>query len=184
MPKIPNPPPEDVLVIDLTKYKSFLVDLPDGAMRGMRSEQDGWDDVVQEITSNQPVYGEAAGITGADFKQFTDYNAQYDLIMAELPRLKKAVEILTESAANTDDRRQRLAAVFANGAEDRAQATGNEALRTAYEKTCAYRSAIADKAAKTRKKNEEKKAEEAKAEEAKAAGGGTPPADPPIGGTP
>lgn len=179
MPKIPNPPPEDVLVIDLSKYKSFLVDLPDGAMRGMRTEQEGWDDVVQEITSNQAVYGEAAGITVADFKQFTDYNAQYDLIVAELPRLKKAVEILTESAANTDDRRQRLAAVFAKSAEDRAQATGNEALRTAYEKTRGYRSAVGDKAAKTRKKNEEKKAEEAKA-----AGGGTPPADPPIGGTP
>ncbi len=176
MPKIANPPPEDVLVIDLTKFKNFLVDLPDGAMRGMRTEQDGWGDVVQEITSNQVAYGEAAGITGADFKQFTDYNAQYDQLIAELPRLKKAVEILTESAANIDDRRQRLAAVFANSAEDRAKATGNQALANAYEKTRAYRSAIADKGAKTRKKNEEKKAEEA----AKGAGGATPPVEPPT----
>lgn len=176
MPKVANPPPDDVLTIDLTKLKSFLVDLPDGAMRGMRTEQEGWDEVVLEIANNQAVYGEAAGITAADFKQFTDYNDQYQQIMAELPRLKKAVEILTESAANTDDRRQRLATVFANSAEDRAKATGNGALMTAYEKTRAYRSAIADKAAKTRKKNEEKKAEDV----AKSANGGTPPVTPPV----
>jgi hypothetical protein len=175
MPKIPNPPPEDVLQIDLMKFKSFLVDLPEGAMRGMRTERDGWDDVVQEITSNQIVYGEAAGITGADFQQFTDYNTQYELITAELPRLRKAVEILTESAANIDDRRQRLAGIFAKSAEDRAHATANEALRTAYEKTRTYRSAIAEKAAKTRKKNEEKKAAEAAGEAAKPGDGGAPP---------
>jgi hypothetical protein len=66
--RIPNPPPDGIFSIDLTPYQSFLVDLPQGAMRGMRTEQDGFPSVLQEITSNQPKLGDRAGITNTDYE--------------------------------------------------------------------------------------------------------------------
>jgi hypothetical protein len=165
MSKVPNAPPDDIFKIDLGPLKSFLVDLPPGAMKGMRQEQQGWESAEHEITGNQATYGERAGITTTDFNKFVALNNQYNQILAQLPLLEKAVEILTESLAHADNLRHRLATTFADSAEAHANAEGGDpTLRTAYEKTIAYRSVIADKAAKTRKKNEEAK---------KAQGGGT-----------
>jgi hypothetical protein len=158
MSRVPNAPPEDIFTINLALLRSFLVDLPPGAMHGMRRQQEGWEDVGYEITSNQATYGERAGITATDFNKFVALNSQYAQILAELPRVEKAVEVLTESVAHADNLRHRLITTFANSAEAHARAEGGDpTLLTAYEKTIAYRGVIADKAAKTRKKNEEAK---------------------------
>jgi regulator of replication initiation timing len=156
--RIPNPPPADIFSIDLNPYKPFLIDLPQGAMRGMRTEQDGLPSVIQEITSNQPKLGDRAGITATDFDKFVNLNDQISKVEEQLPRMAKSVEILVESLAHIDNLRHRLAAQFADAAEAHAKAEGNDpTLLTAYEKTIAYRGVIADKAVKTRKKNEEAK---------------------------
>jgi hypothetical protein len=164
MSRVPNPPPDDIFKLSLVSLKSFLVDLPPGARIGMRQEQEGWPAVAHEITSNQPTYGDRAGITATDFNKFVVLNDQYDQILAQLPQVQKAVEVLVESLAHVDNQRHRIATQIADSAEAHANAEGRDpTLRTAYEKTIAYRAVIADKAAKTRKKNEEAK---------KAAGGG------------
>ncbi|MFT3765900.1 MAG: hypothetical protein QM820_10335 [Minicystis sp.] len=156
--RIPAPPPEIIFAIDLLPLKGFLVDLPPGAMRGMRHEQDGWEDAEQEIVNNQPKYGDRAGITNGDFTRFVALNDQFDQLEPQLPVLEKAEEILLESLAYVDDQRHKLVTQFAESAEDHASAEGDHpALLTAYEKTIAYRAVIAEKAAKTRKKNEEAK---------------------------
>jgi peptidoglycan hydrolase CwlO-like protein len=156
--RTPSPPPDIIFAIDLNPLKPFLVDLPPGATRGMRTEQEGWDDVVHEIVTSQAKYGDRAGITATDFQRFVALNDQYAQVEAQLPVLEKAEEILTESLAHVDSQRHKLITIFADAVEDHASTEGGDpTLLTAYEKTIAYRGIIADKAAKTRKKNEEAK---------------------------
>jgi peptidoglycan hydrolase CwlO-like protein len=96
--------------------------------------------------------------------------------MAQLPAALKLVEILHESKAAIDDKRQRLISAFAQPAESRAKAQGNDTtLLAKYEKTRAYRSAIAEKGAKTRKKKEAEAAETKKAEEEAKSAASNPP---------
>ncbi|WP_437586162.1 hypothetical protein [Sorangium sp. So ce1000] len=156
--RAPNAPPENIFAIDLKPLKPFLVDLPAGAMRGMRQEQEGWAEAYAEITGNQPKHGDAAGITATDFATFTALHTQYDQIAAELPAVEKAHEVLVESQAYVDDARHKLITQFAEAVEAHAKGEGGApTLLTAYEKTIAYRSVIADKGVKTRKKREEEK---------------------------
>ncbi|APR75747.1 Hypothetical protein A7982_01093 [Minicystis rosea] len=158
-PKIPNAPPDDIFTIDLKPLKGILVDLAPGATRGMRTEQDGWNAARSEILSNQAKLGERAGITATDFNRFVALDGQYGQIVAQLPRVRKAAEVLRESLAHVDNQRHKLATQFADSAESHADAEGGDpTLLTAYEKTIAYRSVIADKAAKTKLKNEAAKA--------------------------
>ena len=156
--KIPNPPPDSIFVINLLPYQAFLVDLPPGATRGMRTEQEGWEGAHSEIVANQATLGDRAGITTTDFNRFVAFDDQHGQILAQQPRVSKAVEVLEESLSHLDNQRHKLVTQFANAAESHAAAEGGDpTLLTAYEKTIAYRAIIADKAVKTRKKNEEAK---------------------------
>jgi hypothetical protein len=49
-------------------------------MQGMRTEQEGFDDVVEEIIANQRKHGEAAGITAADVALLQTSGEQIALI--------------------------------------------------------------------------------------------------------
>ena len=169
--RIPNAPPDNIFSIDLTPYKSFLVDLPPGATVGMRSQQEGYTAVFTEIVGNQPKHGDRAGIT-TDYNRFVALHEQYGQILAQIPKVKKAVEVLRETAAHLDNQRHRLATQFADSAERHAQTEGNDpTLLTAYQSTIGYRSVIADKAVRTRQENEA----------AKQAGGSAPaPPAPPT----
>lgn len=155
MPTDPNAPLMGSLKIDVTSMAAFLKDLPPNGMLGMRTEQDGYAEVLLEIKSNQAQYGDAAGITATDYQTLITTDEQYAQIMAHLPAARKLVEILIESKAALDDKRQRMISTIAKGAEERAKVNADgPTLLAKYEKTRAYRSAIADKAVKTRKKNE------------------------------
>lgn len=124
----------------------------------MRQEQWGWEEAEHEIVTNQPKYGDRAGITATDFARFVALNDQYDQIEAQIPLLEKAEEILLESLAHIDNQRHKLLTQFAGSAESHASAEGGDpTLLTAYEKTIAYRAVVADKAVKTRQKNAEAK---------------------------
>ena len=156
MPRVPNAPPTAIFGIDLSPSKSFLVNLPAGAMIGMRREQAGFPAVFQEIVSNQAMYGERAGITATNYAKFAVLNEQHGWIRANLPVVEKALEVLRESLAHVDNLRHRLAVAFADAAESHARAEGGDpTLLTAYAKTIAYRAVIADKAVKARKKSGE-----------------------------
>jgi hypothetical protein len=173
--RTPNPPPDLIFTLALMPLAPFLVDLPPGATRGMRRKQPGWEAVVAEVTANQKKHGDAAGITDGDFQRFLDLNDQMAQIEAQIPIAEKAVEVLTESLAYTDNLRHQLATRFADSAEEHAQSEGGDpTLLTAYEKTIAYRAVSADKGVKTRQRNEEAK---------KAAGGKGPTSPGGAGGS-
>jgi len=149
----------DALVHDCTMLAPFLVDLPERARLGMRAAQEGFSEVVTEIHTNQAALGDKAGITHSDVQALQESNERIALIDARLPALKKLVEMLEETRAVEDDKRQRLAYAFADSIERRAKATGDKGLLAKYEKTRKYRSAIAMKGVKTRMKSAAAEAE-------------------------
>ncbi len=135
----------DALVHDCTALAPFLVDLPEGGRRGMRSEQEGFSEVVAEILTNQVALGDKAGITKSDIDSFQESNQRIAMIDARLPALRKLVETMEETRALEDDRRQRQVNAFADSIERRAKTTGDKGLLAKYERTRRYRSAIAMK---------------------------------------
>jgi hypothetical protein len=73
------------------------------------------------------------------------------LSAGNLPALLKAVEVLTETRYLLDDKRQHIVLDAAQAVDRRAKS--NPDLVAKYEKTRAYRSAVAKKAVKTKEKN-------------------------------
>lgn len=153
MPDDPKKPLIGALAIDATPVASFAVDLEAGAMQGMRTEQPGFPDVLKEIFSNQAAMGDLAGVTASDLAELQKTNEQIDQLDVYLPPAEKLAEVLVETRAKLDDKRQRLVSAIAQAVESRAKSSGNQDLLAKYEKTRAYRSAVGLKAARTRRKN-------------------------------
>ncbi|UQA57781.1 hypothetical protein [Polyangium aurulentum] len=153
MPDAFEPVALGVLSIDCSFIAPFVVDLPPGARRGLRVEQEGFEDVVNEILANQPIHGDEAGVTKTDHEAFTVANQRIAQIDAFLPAARKLVELLEETRAALDDQRQRQVSAIADAVEGRAKVHKTGHLLAKYEKTRAYRSAVGFKAAKTRRKN-------------------------------
>lgn len=150
----PKNPELGELHIDASDLASFIVDLQDGATRGMRTEQENFPEVLGEIAANQASLGDKAGITASDYGDLQLANERIAQIDVFLPAARKLVEVLEESRARLDDQRQRAVHGFARSVEDRAKTRDDGAtLLAKYEKTRAYRSAIGVKALKTRLKN-------------------------------
>jgi hypothetical protein len=149
----------NTLLIDATPLAEFIVDLPPGGKLGLQTQQHGYGEAAAEIVSNQAAWGDQAGITAGDFEQLTLANDRIAKIDALLPAARKMVELLEETRAVLDDRRQRQISAIANAAEGRAKVLRKPELLAKYEKTRAYRSAGAMKAARTRRRNESAQAE-------------------------
>lgn len=145
--------PVGSLVVDARVLKDVVVDLPRGAMQGMRTEQPGYEDVVLEIVSNLRALGVESGVAEELVDRLLNFDQQVALIDQILPAALKLVEILGETRAHVDDQRQRLVRAIAEIVEAHAKAMQNPSLLAKYEKTRSYRSASGIKAAKTRNKN-------------------------------
>lgn len=156
-PKTPTPaqgPKPGDLVIDVTALAGILVDLPEGETRGMLTERDGFEEVIAEILANQAPWGEKAGVTATDIEELQEANDVLAKLAPYLPAARKLVEVLEETYAKYDDRRQRFVYTVANGVERRAKSRDDGGtLLAKYQKTRAYRSELGLKAVKTRRRN-------------------------------
>jgi hypothetical protein len=141
------------LAVDATALFNDLVDLAERERQGMRSAQSGYPKAEAEVVANQPVFGERAGITGFVFQQLIHSSEVIEKIDEQLPAVEKLLEILVESRAYHDDRRQRLVSGIAKSVEAQAAALGDSELLAKYQYTREYRSSIANKAARTRRRN-------------------------------
>ncbi len=160
-----HPVPGD-LSIDASELASVIIDLPEGAMRGLRVEQDGLEEVLAEIFANQAEWGEKVGITSGDKLDLETLNVVIRRIDDFVPASQKLVELLLETRAKLDDRRQRLINAIAEGVERRAKSLDyGETLLARYQRTRAYRSAIAKKAARTRRRNAQESVVQSDAQE-------------------
>lgn len=144
--------PVGSLLVDARELEGQLKDLSHGSLRGMRTTQKGYDEVITEIVSNHPLFGSQAGITDDDLRRLEELSELVEKLDRYLPAVKKLHELLRESRAFADDQRERLVCALAGTLEARAKLDRNEAILARYEKTRAYRSAPGVKAAATRRK--------------------------------
>ena len=151
----PKKPLFGELAVDATDLADDLVDLPERARVGMRREQPGYDLAEAEIGANQEKYGERAGITMLTLQELHASTERIAKIKDRLHAARKLVEILEESEAFHDDKRQRLINGIADAVETQARARGDHELLAKYEQTRSYRSAVARKAVRTRQRNQE-----------------------------
>lgn len=154
--KSPGPAEVGSLVIDASALQGMLIDLPEGATQGMRREQDGYDDVHEEIVGHQKEWGEKAGVTQAEVSQIVDLTEKVNKIRSYRPAVAKLLEIIDETLASLEDQRHTVIRTIANTVDAKVtNLKGNEKeeLLAKYEKTRQYRSANANKGAKTRRSN-------------------------------
>lgn len=151
----PKLPMRGALSVDASDMQPDLVDLAERERLGLRSTQPGFAEAQAEIEFNQPTLGGRGGITDFVFQQLRHSSACIKKIDEQLPAVQKLLEILVESRAWHDDRRQRLVSGIAKSVEAQAAALGDHELLAKYQFTREYRSSIARKAARTRKRNQE-----------------------------
>ena len=140
------------LNIDAPELESYLVDLAEGATQGMRREQEGLSEVVQEVTANQEKWGAKAGVTADEVAGIVTTTAQIARLRAYRPAVAKLLEMINETEALLEDKRETLIRSVAESVDAKAKMVGEE-LFAKYEHTRAYRSAVGTKAARTRNKN-------------------------------
>lgn len=165
----PKNPVVGEFVLDGSEFVAYVEDLAPGECQGMQKTREGFELVYREIIDNQKEWGVKAGVLNEDVADLEESNARIARIDVFLPAFRKAVELLTETRYKLDDKRQMLALNTANSVDRRGKDVPE--LFAKYEKTRKYRSEVAMKAVRTRKKNEKESAEakkKAKAEEAPA----------------
>ena len=149
----PKRPMRGELSVDASEMQPYLVDLAERERQGMRAAQPGFFKVLAEIEFNQPTLGPRGGVTDFVFQQLRHSDECIKKIYEQLPAVQKLLEILVESRAFHDDRRQRLVSGIAKSVEAQAAALGDNEILAKYQFTREYRSSIARKAARTRRRN-------------------------------
>ena len=152
MPTGVDPVPMGTLVIDCSALAGYLEDAPPGELAGKQSSQEGFREAALEVISNQAEYGVHVGITASDITKLQEANERVATIDAFLPAARKLVEMLEETRHLIDHRRHlhlyELAAII-----DARSARSSPELLARYEMTREYRSAIANRAVATRRRN-------------------------------
>ncbi len=152
MAKDPKNPVAGDLTIDCTPISDLIIDLPKGAMTGMRREREGLDALLTEVSANQKADGARAGILDSDAQALAKLTEKVLLVRKYKEPLRKLLELVTETEASLDHQRHQHISNIASSVEQRAKMPGNEDLRSLYRATRQYRSAVGKKAAKTRSK--------------------------------
>lgn len=158
-PKYPGP-----YVIDLTLVKDHLVDLAPNAMQGARGEQPNIDGVLEELSTAIPQYANDLEIHPDIYPRVVAANAAIPALTANVKQLEKLLEVAKESLVRLVNNREEDIADIAARAVDKGTRGKKSELLVHFERTIKYRSQIAEKAAKTRKKNAEGETEGGKGE--------------------
>ena len=144
----------DHLILDVRHLAPYVFDVEVRAKQGLRFEQDGFEEAIEEFRLNQANYGERAGISAQDYSMLLELLERRAEIKKHLYKARKIAEKLDESYVVIDDQIQRMVFGFATVIDARAKAFDDEDLLALYERVRAYRSAIGLKAARTRRRNE------------------------------
>ncbi len=141
------------ITVDLANVKDALVDLPPGAMQGVRREQPGIAEVLAELAHALPQYGNDAEVHGAFHARIMQASIDIQKLGEHELILKKLLEVVQESKAQLmNNREYDISAVAAKVVESATRQKKPE-LMAHFEKTLHYRSQTALKGIATRKKN-------------------------------
>jgi hypothetical protein len=142
-------------VIDAQGIHDKLVDIRGGDMQGYMRQKPGFDLVGPELERVMATHGDEAGIHPGVYGSFKEKTALLSQIRALKPAVAKLYEVLCESEVYYEDSRERDITRMAKNVLDAAHHEGKASLLPLFEKTLSYRSQYADKAAATRRKNED-----------------------------
>jgi hypothetical protein len=117
-----------------------------------RLERPGLPEVLKEIYDNQETLGARAGVTAEDILTLQTADVQIATTREYLGTVRQLAGILEYTEADVDEGRHRRINAIATAVDRRLQEAGNEDLALRYAKTRAYRSAIAVKAVRTRRR--------------------------------
>jgi hypothetical protein len=144
--------------VDLSPVASILVDLPKGAMKGLRRQGAGIADVVAELAAAMPTYGAAAGVAPALYTSFTTHTGNIAKLQAVGTLAQKLAEVVTESIALEEDAQAQNLGQIGDAIRSTAKRTKNNSILAPFQKTLAYQSEAGVKAAATRAKKKAAKA--------------------------
>lgn len=161
MATIDGPKYTGSLTVDLASVQDKLIDLAPGAMKGIRAEQEGIDDVKKELAESMPGHADAADIPPQAYQRFLERTALLSQLREKERELLKLVEIVQETRAKTENDREDDISVIAKAAQKAAERKKDPGVAAPFEATIRYNSQIAEKALNTRRKNAEAKAEKA-----------------------
>lgn len=153
MPGPSNTPVFGRFVFDGSEFDDYAKDLPPGGCLGMLTAREGFLEVCEEMLAAHAEWGAKAGIANQEISDLQTVNTRIARIDIFLPAFIKAAEILTETRYALDDQRQRIVFDAAQSIDRRVKR--HPELLARYERTRAYRSAIAKKALRTRARNAE-----------------------------
>lgn len=156
------------LIIDLSPVGNDLIDLPPGAMRGIRGEQEGIEKVNAELAIAIPGYGDAAEIPHQVYKRFQQRTSLLAQLRTHERELEKALEVCRETRAKTENDREDDISIIAKTVQDTARRLKDPGIAAPFQETIRYNGQIAEKAMQTRRKNAEPKADAPKDDEPKA----------------
>lgn len=141
------------ITVDLANVKDALVDLPPGALQGVRREQPGIAAVLAELDHALLQYGNDAEVHGAFHARIMQASIDIQKLGDHEIVLQKMLEVVRESKAQLmNNREYDISAVAAKVVESATRQKKPE-LMAHFEKTLHYRSQAAIKAQATRKKN-------------------------------
>ena len=146
-------------VFNLENVAGDLIDLPDGALKGLRAQQDGLVGVLGELARSVPARGEEAGVSNRVYARIVENTGKIDALAQHERDLEKAREVVRETRRKLEHDREHDIGLVADVVKSTAQRTGDTALIAAFEQTIRYQGQNAAKAAQTRRKNAEAREE-------------------------
>ena len=144
----------------LEDVREELLDLPEGAMKGLRGPQAGIEGVLSELLASIPAHGEEAGVSLRVYARVVESTSRIDLLRSHELALEKAAEVVRETRRKREHDRENDIGLIVDSVKSTAQRTGDKALVAAFEKTIRYNGQIAEKAAQTRRRNADVPAED------------------------
>ena len=143
------------LSLDLTPVAPVLIDLPPGALRGMRREQPGMADVIAELAEAVASNGAAAGVPAEAYKRFVDSTDKLGRVRQQSVLLLKLAEIISETEASYENEREHALSQMVDAVKSTAKRNKNKAVLAPFERAIRYTQQASDKAQKTRKRKAE-----------------------------
>lgn len=153
MARIEGPKYAGPHVIDLTPHEAHLVDLAPNAMQGARGVQPNIEAVLKELAAAIPQYADALEIHPDVYPRVVTATAAIPAMMTNVAQLEKLLEVAKESLVRLINNREEDISDIGARALDKGTRGKKSELLAHFEQTIKYRSQIAEKAAKTRKKN-------------------------------
>lgn len=138
---------------DLTTIVSILVDQPPGALRGMRRDQPGIEEVIRELADAVASHGAEAGVPTEAYQRFLDSTEKLAQVRQNSAALLKMAEVLQETEATFENRREQALSQMVDAVKSTVKRTKNTAIQAPFEKSIRYTQQTSEKGVKTRAKN-------------------------------